>query len=112
MPVGSELSRRAIRFPVGPQAPQKIQQPEVVVPSLRNSAKPASCSPVLRVTWVGSFGSVRSCRALPEYSRANSSGLGLLGWAYGHVRLTMGSGNAPPSLRYMAHMRVNHPHKI
>ena len=28
MPVGSELSRRAMRLPVGPQAPQKIQQPD------------------------------------------------------------------------------------
>src|SRR3982751_330666 len=27
MPVGSELSRRAMRLPVGPQQPAKIQQP-------------------------------------------------------------------------------------
>src|ERR1700722_6066931 len=77
MPVGSELSRRAMRFPVGPQAPQKIQQPHWVLPSSRSSAKPASCSPALRVILVGSFGSARSLSALPEYSLASSSALGL-----------------------------------
>src|SRR6202011_5223289 len=96
IPLGSELSRRAIRLPVGPHAPQKIQQPLAVLPSSRNSAKPASCSPALRVTLVGSFGSTRSFSALPEYSRASSSGLGLLGCAYGHDRFTIGSGKAPP----------------
>src|ERR1700681_2370286 len=101
MPVGSELSRRAMRLPGGPQAPQKIQQPLEGLPSLRNSAKPASCSPALRVILVGSFGSVRSLSACPEYSIASSSGEGLLGRAYGHDRLRIGSGKAPPSALYM-----------
>ena len=65
----------------GPQAPQKIQQPEAVLPSLRSSADPASCSPALRTTWVGFFGSGRSLSALPENSLAASSGVGLLGFA-------------------------------
>ena len=78
MPVGSELSRRAIRLPVGPQAPQKIQQPRCVLPSSRSSAKPASCSPALRVILVGSFGSARSLSALPDTPwRAPP------GWAFG-----------------------------
>src|SRR3984893_4536334 len=106
IPVGSELSRRAIKFPVGPQAPQKIQQPHCVLPSSRSSAKPASCSPALRMILVGSLGSARSLRALPEYSLASSSGLGLSTWAYFHVKLRMGSGKAPPSFAYMARMRV------
>src|SRR5215470_13325732 len=92
IPVGSELSRRAMRLPVGPQAPQKIQQPLAVLPSLCSSAKAASCSPALRVTLVGSFGSTRSLSALPEYSRASSSGWGLFGCAYGQVRFKIGSG--------------------
>src|SRR5208282_2219265 len=37
IPVGSELSRLAIRLPVGPHAPQKIQQPHDVLPSSRSS---------------------------------------------------------------------------
>src|SRR5579864_3789627 len=49
IPVGSELTRRAMRLPPGPHAPQKIQQPLAVVPSLRSSENPASCSPALRV---------------------------------------------------------------
>src|SRR5262245_7675919 len=52
IPVGSLLSRRAMLLPVGPQAPQKTQQPQLVEPSLRSSAKPASCSPALRVILV------------------------------------------------------------
>src|ERR1700730_1959810 len=107
IPVGSELSRRAMRLPVGPQAPQKIQHPLEVLPSLRSSAKPASCSPALRVIFVGSFGSARSLSALPEDSIASSSAVGSLGRAYGHDRFRIGSGKAPPSALYMARMRVN-----
>src|ERR1700716_4365402 len=91
IPVGSELSRRAIRLPAGPQAPQEIQHPLSVLPSSRSSANPASCSPALRVTWVGVFGSVRSLSARPVYSLASSSGVGLFGAAYGHDRFTIGS---------------------
>src|SRR5258708_15174197 len=109
MPVGSELSRRAIKLPAGPHAPQKIQQPDCVLPSSRSSAKPASCSPALRVILVGSLGSARSFRALPEYSLASSSGLGLSTCAYFHVKLRIGSGKAPPSVVYMARMRVKMP---
>src|SRR5579863_1409612 len=112
MPLGSELSRRAMRLPVGPQEPQKIQQPHCVLPSSRSSANPASCSPALRVILVGSFGSARSLRALPEYSLASSSGLGLCGCAYFQVKFRMGSGNAPPSLEYMTRMRVKIPAMI
>src|SRR4030088_2285575 len=96
-----------LRLPAGPQAPQKIQQPLAVLPALRNSAKPANCSPALRVTLVGSLGSARSFSALPEYSRASSAGEGLLGFTYGHDRFTTGSGKAPPSVLYSARMRVN-----
>src|SRR6267378_15674 len=92
MPVGSELSRRAIRLPVGPHAPQKIQQPDCVLPSSRRSAKPL--------------------RALPEYSLASSSGRGLSTCAYFQVKFRMGSGKAPPSLAYMARMRVKIPAMI
>ncbi|MNV51124.1 hypothetical protein D3C71_1431630 [compost metagenome] len=81
MPVGSLLSRRAIRLPPGPQAPAKIQQPLAVEPSSRSSAKPANCSPPLRVTLVGSLGSTRSTSARPEYSLANSSAVGFCGLA-------------------------------
>src|ERR1017187_4814791 len=101
IPVGSELSRRAIRLPVGPHAPQKIQHPLCVLPSSRSSAKPASCSPALRVILVGSLGSTRSLNALPEYSLASSSGFGLSARAYFQVKLRIGSGKAPPSFAYI-----------
>ncbi|MNQ44006.1 hypothetical protein D3C85_577480 [compost metagenome] len=81
MPVGSLLSRRAMRLPPGPQAPAKIQQPLAVDPSSRNSAKPASCSPPLRMTFAGSLGSARSTSALPVYSLASSSAVGFCGLA-------------------------------
>src|SRR5271154_3512295 len=112
MPLGSALSRRAMRLPVGPQAPQKIQQPLEVLPSSRSSANPASCSPALRVILVGSFGSARSLSALPEYSLASSSGPGLAAWAYFQVRLRIGSGYAPPSFAYIERMRVKIPAMI
>src|SRR5580704_15815109 len=98
-----------MRLPVGPQAPQKIQQPLAVVPSLRSSAKPASCSPALRVILVASFGSARSFSALPENSRASSTGVGASGCAYGQESLRIGSGSAPPSAWYSARMRVKSP---
>src|SRR5271167_1303148 len=97
MPVGSELSRLAMRLPAGDQAPQKIQQPLAVEPSSLSSANPASCSPALRTILVGSLGSARSASALPEYSFASSSGVGAAGCTYGQDSLTIGSGNAPPS---------------
>src|SRR5271165_1086770 len=112
IPVGSELSRRAIKLPAGPHAPQKIQQPDEVLPSSRSSAKPASCSPALRMILVGSFGSARSLSALPEYSLASSSGRGLAACAYFQVRLSMGSGYAPPSFAYIERMRVKIPAMI
>src|SRR6476646_8049921 len=45
MPVGSELSRRAMLLTVGLQLPANSQQPQAVLPSSRSSAKPAICSP-------------------------------------------------------------------
>src|SRR5437868_826705 len=107
MPVGSELSRRAMRLPVGPQQPAKIQQPQAVLPSSRSSPKPAICSPALRMTFAASLGSVTSLSALPLYSFASSSGVGLLGRIYGQASLTTGSGNVPPSFRYSPRIRVN-----
>src|SRR5271170_2546595 len=101
MPVGSVLSRLAIKLPVGPQAPQKIQQPDCVLPSSRSSANPANCSPALRVILAGSLGSAKSLSALPEYSLASSSGVGLSEFEYFQAMFTMGSGNAPPSLTYI-----------
>src|SRR5512146_651778 len=56
-------------------------------------------------TLVLSFGSVRSASALPLYSIANSSGEGACGILYGQVRFRIGSGNAPPSLRYSSRRR-------
>ena len=56
MPVGSELSRRPIWLPACVHAPQKIQQPLAVLPSSRNCAKLASCSPFLASTLVLSVG--------------------------------------------------------
>src|SRR5260370_7820025 len=73
MPVGSLLSRRAIWLPDEVQQPAQIQQPPIVVPSSRISPKPASCSPALRMSLVGSLGSNRSTRARPLYSLAISS---------------------------------------
>src|SRR5574340_1855856 len=97
MPKGSALSRRAIRLPFSLQAPEKIQQPQAVEPSSRSSAKPFSCSPALTSTLLGSLGSVTSFSALPENSLASSSDEGLVGILYFHVRLSTGSGKAPPS---------------
>lgn len=112
MPVGSALSRRAIWLPACVHAPQKIQQPLAVVPSSFNCAKPASCSPFFTSVFVGSFGSGRSASARPLNSIASSSGVGLSGFAYGQLRLTIGSGYLPPSLRYMSRMRRKIPDMI
>ena len=81
MPVGSALSRRAIRLPAGPHAPQKIQQPLEVLPSSRSSPNPDSCSPLRRMNLPSPLGSGRSASALPLYSFAISSGLGSCGIA-------------------------------
>src|SRR2546430_16726956 len=75
MPVGSELSRRAIRLPAGAQAPPEIQQPLSVLPSSRSSAKPPRCSPALPVTCLGGLGSVGPLRAPPVYCLARSTGV-------------------------------------
>src|SRR5690606_16680239 len=99
IPHGSELSRRAIWFPACVQEPVYNQQPDIVLPSSRNSPKPDNCSPALASILLGSLGSTRSLSALPLLSIASSSGEGLPGILYGHVRLTIGSGNAPPSFR-------------
>src|SRR5258708_9599624 len=112
MPVGSELSRRPIWLPACVHAPQKIQHPLDVVPSSFSCAKPDSWSPFFRSTFVGSFGSVTSASALPLYSIAISSGVGLSGLAYGHVRFTIGSGYLPPCSLYALRMRRNSPDMI
>src|SRR5207302_7902741 len=57
--------------------------PQCLPPSSRRSPIPASCSPALRITWVGFLGSVTSFSARPLYSLASSSGLGLFATAYG-----------------------------
>src|SRR2546428_5141734 len=75
-PLGSELSRRAMRLPFSDQAPEKIQQPQAVLPSSVSCAKPSNCSPALRTTFVLSLGSTRSSSAFPLYSRAISCGDG------------------------------------
>ncbi|MNZ98162.1 hypothetical protein D3C78_1174390 [compost metagenome] len=49
MPNGSALSRRAIWLPCSVQLPQKIQQPEAVLPSSLSWANAASCCPALMV---------------------------------------------------------------
>src|SRR5690606_38432892 len=106
IPVGSLLSRRAIRLPAGDQHPAYSQHPEMVDPSSRSSPKPATCSPALRRTRVESFGSTRSTRARPLYSLASSSAVGVWGLGYGHQRLTIGPGNVPPSFSYNERKRV------
>src|SRR5471032_1463696 len=67
-------------MPVGVQQPVKIQQPLVVEPSSRNWAKDDSCSPFLTSSLVASLGSNKSLSALPLYSIASSSGVGLSGF--------------------------------
>src|SRR4051794_38048421 len=95
IPQGSALSRRAIWLPACVQAPEKIQQPDSVLPSSRNRPKPDNCSPAFASTLFLSAGSTRSVIALPLYSLASSSAEGLIGFLYGQERLTMGSGKAP-----------------
>ncbi|MNF68589.1 hypothetical protein D3C84_504490 [compost metagenome] len=73
MPKGSLLSRRAMRLPCSVQLPQKIQQPEAVLPSSLSWAKPASCCPALTTA---PLASVISTRAWPLNSLAISSGVG------------------------------------
>ena len=96
------MSRRAVRFPVGPHDPQYSQLPHEVEPSSRNCAKPASCCPAGTRTLVGSFGSVRSVSARPENSRITSDEDGASATWYGQDRFRIGSGTAPPSLRYIS----------
>src|ERR1700712_1288747 len=103
-PHGSALSRRAIWLPACVHAPANIQQPDDVLPSSRSNPKPETCSPAFASTFVLSVGSIKSTSALPLYSIANSSADGLCGILYGHVRFTIGSGNAPPSFSYKVFM--------
>src|SRR2546422_2175444 len=65
-----------MRLPFSDQAPEKIQQPQAVLPSSVSCAKPSNCSPALRTTFVLSLGSMRSSSAFPLYSRAISWGEG------------------------------------
>ncbi|MNO71828.1 hypothetical protein D3C76_627520 [compost metagenome] len=108
MPYGSELSRRAIWLPSAVHEPAKIQQPLAVLPSSRSTAKPGTCSPAL-TSRVPVAASVRSARALPLYSLANSSGPGSSGRRYDQSSPRIGSGNLPPSFAYIARRRVNRP---
>ena len=110
MPVGSELSRRAMRLPVGPQAPQKIQQPHAVCRrcAVRRSLRAAR--PPCARSWSGPSGSAGPSSALPEYSLRQ-----LLGRRArrdsrsGQESFTIGSGYAPPSVSYSARIRVKSP---
>src|SRR5690606_19680426 len=106
IPVGSLLSRRAIRLPAGDQHPAYSQHPQMVDPPSRSSPKPATCSPALRRARVASFGPTRSARARPLYSLASSSVVGCRGLEYGHPRLTIGAGKVPASFSYSARLRV------
>src|SRR5580693_4032604 len=78
-PAGSLLSRRAMLLPASLKLPEKIQQPQAVVPSSRNAAKLTSCLPFCRIVLVASFGSGTSASAEPLSSRASSSAFGSLG---------------------------------
>ncbi|MNP34073.1 hypothetical protein D3C76_1273450 [compost metagenome] len=93
MPNGSLLSRRAIWLPSSVQLPQKIQQPDAVLPSSLSWPNPASCALALIAAPVAS---VKSVVAEPLISLANSSGEGSSGILYGHDSLSIGSGYLPP----------------
>src|ERR1700685_1172861 len=75
-PAGSLLSRRGMLFPAPLKQPEKIQQPQGVVPSSRSAAKLTTCFPFCKIILVASFGSGTSSSAEPFISRANSSGVG------------------------------------
>ena len=96
MPVGSELSRRAIWLPASVQQPAKIQQPACCRRRARQSRPPArfscarSCSH-LRVCQVA------ECAAVVFLASSSAVGLSRIGVGPVHS-LTIGSGYLPPSL--------------
>src|SRR5262245_27528354 len=98
-PVASAVARRCALLPASVYTPECSQLPHRVEPSSLSCAKPSTCWPAVLTTLVGSLSSWRSVIALPFISFKTSARSGLSGFAYGHDRLRIGSGRAPPSLR-------------
>ena len=99
-PLGSALLRRWAMLPASVKTPECSQLPHIVEPSSRSSANPFTCWPAGRRIFVGSLSSWTSASAQPFISLSASPRSGLLGFEYDQDMLRIGSGSAPPSLRY------------
>src|SRR5262245_58318429 len=111
-PVGSDVSRRAVRLPAGDHMPQYSQLPHEVEPSSRSCANAESCAPAGTSTLVGSVGPVRPTGARPDYSRRRSAEAGTWGCWSDPGRFSIGSGTGPPAFRYISRSLTNSRAKI